>query len=203
MMDQKDIIKAPSDIMFFTWLYKLISDKHCTYNEKNNRILDLDDYVSNWFIIGRDNETLNGFLGIPRGLLPWFSQIKFKQATVSFKEGRLYLSCGDEDEEGITISLKIRRERLKLLWRDDLKEDAEFALEFRIFAPKADGTLSISDNVIYRMKMINTNDLSRVVRPSEEGEDLEMVYAEDIKARYEQMYANQYFGEGEDGEDDE
>lgn len=192
MMDEKDIVKAPRDIMLFTWLYKLMTDGHCVINENNNRILDMDDYVSNWFIVGRDNDTYDGFLGIPRAFLPWFSQIKFKQATASFKKGRLYLSCGNEDEEGITISFKVRRERLKLIWRDDLADDGVSTLDFRIFAPKADGTSSISENVIYKMSLIKTDDLSRVVRQSEEGVDQEAVYAEDIRTRYAQLYASKY-----------
>lgn len=203
MMDEKDIVKAPTDIMFFTWLYKLMSDKHCFINTVNDRILDLDDYASNWFILGRDNETLEGFLGIPRTLLPWFAQIKFKQAVVNFELGRLYLSCGDEDIEGLTISLKIRRERLKLLWREDLEDDSHTTLDFRIFAPKADNTLSISENVIYRMPLINTTDLMRVVRPSQDAESQESVYADDIKARYQELYANKYLNGDEEDLDDE
>lgn len=200
-MEEKDIISAPSDIMFFTWLYKLMAENHATFNEENENIIDLDTMASSWFIIGRDNDTLRGFLGIPKAFIPWFPQIKFKHAVVDPSRNRLYISCGNEDTEGITLSLKIRAQRLALLWHDNFGEDSIQHLDFRIFGIKADKQLEISENPIKELSLIKTEDLSRVVQKTIAQESLESVYADDIKARYEEMFAAKYANVSTSNED--
>lgn len=201
-MEEKDILDAPIDILFFTWLYKLMSEGHAKYNEDNDNIIDLDEFASSWFSVGRDNDTLNGFLGVPKTLIPWFAQIKFKQAVVDFKRNRLFLSCGDEDEEAVTISIKVRNKRLALLWHDNFDVDATKELDFRIFAIKADNSVTVSEKVILNIPLINTDEISRVVKMNIAQESLESVYAEDIKANYEKAYASKYLGV-DDGDDDD
>ncbi len=200
-MDEKDIIRAPSDIMFFTWLYKLMAEDHAKFNEENENIIDLDTLASSWFVIGRDNDTLKGFLGVPKAFIPWFPQIKFKHAVVDFTRNRLYISCGDANTEGVTIGLKVRPQRLALLWHDNFSKDSTQGLDFRIFGIKADKQLEISENPIKELSLIHSDDLRKVVQKSMAQESLESVYADDIKSRYEDMFANKYSGVSNSNED--
>lgn len=200
-MEEKDIVKAPIDILFFTWLHNLLAEGHAEYSEENNNIINLNTFASSWFSVGRDNTSLTGFLGIPKEFIPWFNDIKFKSATVDFKRNRLYLSCGDENEEAITIGIKVRAKRLSLLWHDNFDKDSERTLDFRIFAIKADDTISVSEFAIKSIKLINTDDITRVVRMDIDQEEAESVYADDIKANYAKAYASKYLGVDDEDED--
>lgn len=200
-MEEKDIVKAPIDIMLFAWLYNLIEEGHATYCEENNNIINLNPFASGWFSVGRDNSNLNGFLGIPKEFIPWFNEVKFKKATVDFSRNRLYISCGDENEEGITIGIKVRSKRLSLLWNDNFDKDSERTLDFRIFAVKADDTTTLSEQAIKTIRLICSDDISQAVMMNIEQESLESVYAEDVKANYEKAYATKYLGMDDDDED--
>lgn len=191
-MDEKDIISAPADIMLFTWLYKLMAEGHAAFCPDNENIIEVDALVSSWFLIGRDNDTLKGFLGIPKVYIPWFPQIKFKTAVVDYTRSRLYISCGSETTEGITIGLKVRKQRLALLWHDNFGDDSKQGLDFRIFGIKADKTYEISENPIKELSLIKSDDLGKVVQKTIAQESLESVYEDDIKASYENLFASKY-----------
>lgn len=202
-MEEKDIVKAPIDILFFTWLHNLMAEGHAEFSHENNNIIELNSFASAWFSVGRDNSNLNGFLGIPKEFIPWFNEVKFKSSTVDFKRGRLYLSCGDENVEGITIGIKVRDKRLKLLWNDNFEKDSSRTLDFRIFAIKADNSITLSEQAINTLPLINTDDISRVVMMSITQEEKESVYAEDVQNKYEKEYASKYFGIEDDDDDDD
>lgn len=191
-MNEDDIINAPIFIMLTTWLNNLMHKKHAEFNKENENIIDIDSYASAWFSIGRDNETLAPFIGVPKNFMPWFVQIGFEKAFLNFKNKRLYLSCGSENEEGITISFKIRKERMNLLWHKTFKENDIKQLDFRAIAFKADGSEEISEKSLHACELKLTDDLFEIVKPPIENIDLESEYADEIRSKFESEYASKY-----------
>lgn len=197
-MDKKDIVRAPTDILLFTWLYNLIEEEHASYNLENDNIIELDSYASSCFTIGRDNEKLNSFLGVPKNLIPWFAQIPWKSAVVDFERSIIFISCGDENEIGLTIGIKVRRKRIELLWNNNIDDNEVSDLSFRVFAVKADSSISISEKIFAKVPLKKSSDLAVVVMKTFDESSAEDVYADDIRARYDDLYANKYLNVSSD-----
>lgn len=192
-MDEQDILDAPTKIMLFSWLNNLRQNGNATYNDENTNIIDLDSYSSSWFCIGRDNETLDGFIGIPKSLIPWFIDLKFKHAVLSYKRRRLYLSCGNEDEVGFTISLKIREKRMSLLWNKKNDDSDVKNLDMRMFSIKADNSISLSEEILHVVPLIKSDDLNKVVYQDDYIEPTkEEIYADEIREKFQNEYASKY-----------
>lgn len=192
-MDEQDILDAPTKIMLFTWLNNLFQNNNAIYNDDNINIIDLDSYASSWFCIGRDNETLDGFIGIPKSLIPWFIDLKFKHAVLSHKRRRLYLSCGNEEEIGFTVSIKIRSKRMSLLWNKDNDDDDVKNLDMRMFSIKADNSLSLSEDPLHVIPLIKSDELDKVVFQDNFKEPTrEEMFADEIKQKFKDEYASKY-----------
>lgn len=204
-MDEQDVLDAPMKIMLFTWLNNLMQNGNASYNEENTNIIDLDSYSSSWFCVGRDNDTLDGFIGVPKNLIPWFIDLKFKHAVISHSKRRLYLSCGNEDEVGFTISIKIRSKRMSLIWNKNNDESDVKNLDLRMFSIKADNSISLSEKVLHVVPLIQSDDLDKVVFQDNIKEpSREEMFADEIKQKFKEEYASKYMdlNNGDDIEDE-
>ena len=178
-MEDKDVLEAPVKILLFRWLENLFEKGAANFSEENKNIIELNSFVSSWFCIGRDNELLDPFLGIPKNLIPWFLQLRFKNAMVSPSRKRLYLSCGDNSTESLTLSFKIRAKRLQLLTIDNKNK-----LDFRIIAIKADRSVSVTQNVLSFIPLIISDDLEDIVPLVLDEAAKEEIYYNDVKSRF-------------------
>lgn len=191
-IDENDVALAPTNIMCTTWLNELMHRGFASFNDVNGNIIDLNTFASSWFAIGRDNENLKSCLFVPRNFLPWFIQLNFKSAYVSFENSRLYLSCGTDEKEGLTISFKIRKDRLKLLWHDSFSKDDTKELQFRAIALKADNSIIISERILHKCSLKNEDDLSNIVIPPLDNVETGEKYVDEIRRNFEAEYAQKY-----------
>lgn len=201
-MEEQDILDAPIKIMLFTWLNDLFQNGNAQYNNENNNIIDLDSYASSWFSIGRNNDNLKGYIGIPQALCPWFYQLGFKHAVVSKRYKRIYISCGNEEDVGLTLSFKIREKRISLLWNENLQSKIQ-DLEFRIFNIKADNSISITEDVVWVTPMIRSDDLRDVVYNEEYNISTKDAYSLEAKENLKNEYLRNYVNIDQDDEDDD
>lgn len=186
-MNDNDILEAPVKILLFTWLENLFDKKMADFSTENSNIIDLNSYASSWFCSGRDNENLDPYFAVPKNLIPWFLQLRFKNAMVSPSRKRLYLSCGDKDTIALTLSFKIREKRLKLLTDNNKNK-----LDFRIVAVKADKTNSVTQNVLTFVPLIISDDLSNISPTPIEDINTEEVFYNDVKSRFEKEFKTDF-----------
>ena len=204
-MEEKDLFEAPTKIMLFTWLNSLMKNDNAEINKENNMIIDLSPYASSWFSVGRELENKNGFIGVSKTLIPWFVDLKWDSAVISFEKGRLYLTCGSENDEGLTISFKVRKKRLNLIYDEATHGGKDSTLDFRMFSIKADGGIFLSKLVLKQIPIRISDNISDVVyNDTTVNVDLEMEYEEQISMKFKELYASKYMEIDDDlGEEDE
>ncbi len=194
-MEQDEIMKAATKMMLFTWLHGMDQNDNLHYNEENSNIIEIDSYASSRFAIGRNNDTDTPFLGIPRSLIPWFVDLDFQNAHISFKRSMLYLTTGDFENEGFTLGITIRKERMNLLWSKNNKDDDIKRLDFRIVSIKANNEMSIAESDVFHCPFTKTEDLSRIVIDERKVKvSQEDMFAEEVAAKFDKEYASKYMG---------
>lgn len=138
-----DLKKAPSSIVFFTFMNVLLKNGRASISKKSKNTYLLNSKVSNYFLVGRD-ELLNPFIGIQESMLPWFPEMSWTEVAVSFQKGYAYLVSRDELGNILfKLGLKIRRKRLISLIDEKNKDEYKY-LNIKVFKNLLDGEVAIS-----------------------------------------------------------
>jgi len=179
---ERDFMMTPGKIMFFSWLNNLFLKKQANFNEKNYNIVDLKSYPSSWFSIGRNNQEKSPFIGIQQHMIPWFFETSWKKAFIVEDEGKLYLTCGDSETGDFTISIKVRRKRLKVLWTEETQKH----LDFRIMkVGDTKDEIEISEKVYKRIPLQKVSSYKDVVAKSSFSLNTKTVeYEDEISERF-------------------
>ena len=185
---ERDFMMTPGKIMFFSWLNNLFLKKQATFNEDNYNIIDLKSYPSSWFSIGRNNQEKSPFIGIQQHMIPWFFETSWQKAFIVEEEGKLYLTCGNETTGDFTISIKVRKKRLKVLWTEETQKH----LDFRIMKiGNNPDDIELSEKVYKRIPMAKVSSYKEVVAQSDFSlETKTEEYEDEIRERFVKIQSN-------------
>jgi hypothetical protein len=121
-------------LMFFMFLNSLVYREELVVEEGDPRVLKLKSLTSSYFLCGRDTND-EPFLGVPIGMMPWFTEIDWVAASICRSEGYLYLEARDPRHHGFLLGLgiKIRSKRLDVFSIKDHEDAASMCMNLKVF----------------------------------------------------------------------
>ena len=183
-IEERDLMLTPGKIMFFSWINNLFLKKQANIDEDNKNVILLSSFPSTWFCIGRNNEEKSPFIGIQQHMIPWFLETSWKLAVIVEDDGYLYLTCGDEEKGDLTLGIKVRKKRLKVLWGDETQRH----LDFRVIKIEND-EVAISEKVYKRVPIIKESNISNIVKkPENEYQSKTDKYEDEIESRFNEKF---------------
>jgi hypothetical protein len=118
--ESKRIMLAPRELMFNIFINTLVLDNHVKFYEKSSKVLLLDNFASNYFVLGRD-EKMIPFIGVQESMVPWFYEMPWRKIAICPNERYVYLVAEEEGELRFIFGMKPRAKRMIALF-DPKKE---------------------------------------------------------------------------------
>ena len=97
------------DFSFF--VNKLLGIGNAVLNNKNDKIIELNSVISNYFICGASQKE-SAFIAIQSGVKDLFNKIPWKRVFVCNNTGKVYFLAEEEDKLLFALGLKINKNNL-------------------------------------------------------------------------------------------
>lgn len=175
-LTQDEIVRIPGKLMMFFRLSQFLGEKRAHIHNDYKNVILFDSFLSNSFSIGRDEDTMEPFIGIQDKFIPWFLEANWVKAYLCPEEQYLYLVSEDGFNKGLIIGIKIRRKRMSLLWSNNIKN--ERYLLVRIFKILNKEEYQISNKIYATISLESIKNLKEKV-PNDYFEENEKELSDD------------------------
>lgn len=169
-LSPKDIIKAPGQLMYFTFIKVALFKKEAKYSEINRKVILLNSEASNYFLLGRDNKMIP-FIAVQEKMIPWFFEIQWVRVCVSFKDNYLYLI---NEENGIikhVLGLKSRKKRLLAIIDPTTESKTESYLSLKVFKIQNKNVAVSKSNILEGVNITVIKDINDIIEKVEEKDN--------------------------------
>tara|TARA_B100002019_G_C21024436_1_gene476481 strand:+ start:80 stop:631 length:552 start_codon:yes stop_codon:yes gene_type:complete len=124
----QDFERAPNYLHFLIFIQALILNGKAKYGKYNNKIIELGQDASNYFVAGRDEGQVP-FIGIQESI-SWMIDLEWTRVCIAVKseEPRIYMvSENEEGEINFVLGMKIKKKRMIVLFdsKNESLENAE------------------------------------------------------------------------------
>lgn len=166
--------KAPSYLMFYIFLNRLIESGNAEFAPENNKVINFSFDASNYFAFGRD-ENMRPFIAVQESMMPWFFELEWAEVNLMVEKNRAIIYLVSKAKNGdinFAIGLRVKAKRLVVIFdrkRENL-EDMVCSLKVVRFGDKR-GELNVSyNNVVSNLKIKLINSVSDMILENKDEE---------------------------------
>tara|TARA_B100002019_G_scaffold291239_1_gene310827 strand:+ start:216 stop:794 length:579 start_codon:yes stop_codon:yes gene_type:complete len=166
--------KAQDYLMFFIHLNGLIESGAATFDESNNKVINLSYDATNIFAFGRD-ENMRPFIAVQESFLPWFFNLDWSEINILVEGNRAFIyliSKAENGEINFAYGLRVKPKRLVVLFdrkRENL-EDTFCSLKVGKIGEVKGEILTSFNNPVSNLKIKLINSVGDMIAPNEEEE---------------------------------
>jgi hypothetical protein len=168
-------------MVFFMFLNRLAKEGHLSMDKYNPRVIKMSAHASAFFLCGRDMQD-QPFIGVPSGMMPFFTQMDWVEASICRREGYMFLEAKDPTTQSLLFALgfRFRPSRLDVFTIAGHESIGDKELNLKVF----DQDLRDPANIIFadQHELVGLR-LKEIQSTVEMGTELDAEDARDILAK--------------------